>query len=172
MAPPVISIVDDDLSVRRALQRVVQSGGYTGETFASAGEFLDSSPLGRTACLVLDIHLGTTTGFDLEEQLAIYRAAIPIIFITARDDAPTRERARRSGAAGYLPKPFEGQALLDTIGSVTARSPGPASADSCLSDGGRDSRSTAVNVSGDVNQLTDGTVRSVDAAMRGGMALY
>ena len=107
--PPVISIVDDDPSVRRALQRLVQSAGYTGETFASAGEFLDSSPLGRTACLVLDIHLGTTTGFDLEEQLAAYRAAIPIIFITARDDAPTRERARRSGAAGYLPKPSRGK---------------------------------------------------------------
>jgi DNA-binding response OmpR family regulator len=105
--------------------------------------------------------------------LATYRAAIPIIFITARDDAPTRERARRSGAAGYLPKPFEGRALLDTIGSVTAQAlPGPASADSCLSDGGRVARSTDVNVSGGVNELTDGTVRSVDAAMRGGMALY
>jgi FixJ family two-component response regulator len=117
--PPVISIVDDDSSVRRALQRLVQSAGYTGETFASAGEFLDSSPLGRTACLVLDIHLGSMTGFDLEEQLAAYRATIPIIFITARDDAPTRERVRRSGAVGYLPKPFEGQALLDTIRRVT-----------------------------------------------------
>jgi FixJ family two-component response regulator len=115
--PPVISIVDDDPSVRRALHRLVQSAGYTGETFASAGEFLDSSPLGRTACLVLDIHLGTTTGFDLEEQLAAYRAAIPIIFITARHDAATRERARRSGAAGYLPKPFEGQAATRREGA-------------------------------------------------------
>jgi FixJ family two-component response regulator len=126
---PVISIVDDDPSVRRALQRLIQSAGYTAETFASAGEFLDSSPLGRTACLVLDIHLGRITGFNLEEQLAAYRAAIPIIFITAHDDAPTRERVRRSGAAGYLPKPFEGQALLDTIGRVTAQAvSGPASA--------------------------------------------
>ena len=89
-------------------QRLVQSAGYTGEAFASAGEFLDSSPLGRTACLVLDIHLGRMTGFDLEKQLAAYRAAIPIIFITAHDDAATRERVRRSGAAGYLGKPFEG----------------------------------------------------------------
>jgi len=67
--------------------------------------------LGRTACLVLDIHLGTTTGFDLEEQVAAYRAAIPIIFITARDDAATRDRARRSGAAGYLPKPLRGASI-------------------------------------------------------------
>ena len=68
---------------------------------------------------MLDIHLGKMTGFDLEEQLAAYRAAIPIIFITGRDDAATRERVRRSGAAGYLGKPFEGQALLDTIRRVT-----------------------------------------------------
>src|SRR5260370_34299001 len=133
--PPVISIVDDDPSVRRAVQGLVQSAGYTGETFASAGQFLDSSPLGRTACLVLDIHLGTTTGFDLEEQLAAYRAGIPLIFITARDDAATRERARRSGAAGYLPNPFEGQALLDTLGTVPAHAlPGPESTDASASD--------------------------------------
>src|SRR5260370_2415030 len=115
--PPVISMVDDDPSVRRALQRLVQSAGYTGETFASAGQFLDSSPLGRTACLVLDIPLGPTTGFDLEEKLAAYRAAIPIIFITARNDAATRERARRSGAPAYLPTTSEGPALIDTTGN-------------------------------------------------------
>jgi FixJ family two-component response regulator len=118
---PVISIVDDNPSVRQALQRLVQSEGYTVETFASTGEFLDSSPLDRTACLVLDIHLGRMTGFDLQEQLAADRAAIPIIFITALDTAATRERVRRSGAAAYLPKPFEGQALLDTIRSVAGQ---------------------------------------------------
>jgi FixJ family two-component response regulator len=63
--------------------------------------------------------LGRTTAFDLEEQLAAYRATIRIIFITAHDDAATRERVRRSGAAGYLGTPFEGQALLDTIRRVT-----------------------------------------------------
>ena len=61
------------------------------------------------------------TAFDLEEQLAAYRATISIIFITAHDDAATRKRVRRSGAAGYLGKPFEGQALLDTIRRVTRR---------------------------------------------------
>src|SRR5260370_6252676 len=120
-ASPVISIVDDNPSVRWALLRLVQSEGYTVETFASAGEFLDSSPLGRTACLVLDIHLGRMTGFDLEEQLAADRTAIPIIFITALDTAATRERVSRSGAAGYLPKPFEGHALLDTIRNLAGQ---------------------------------------------------
>ena len=112
---PLIAIVDDDLSVCRALRRLVQSAGYTVETFASAREFLDSSPSDRTACLVLDIHLDGMSGFELSEQLAADRTAIPTIFITAHDDALTRERVRRAGAAAYLPKPFDEQALLDAI---------------------------------------------------------
>ena len=72
---PLISIVDDDLSVRRALRRLLQSAGYSVETFASAGEFLGSSPVGRTACLVLDIRLEGMTGFELQERLAADRAA-------------------------------------------------------------------------------------------------
>ncbi len=120
---PRISIVDDDLSVRRALRRLVQSAGYTVETFASAREFLDSSPSGRTACLVLDIHLDGMSGFELSEQLAEDRTAIPIIFITAHDDARTRERVRRAGVAAYLPKPFDEQALLDAIAKAVNGGP-------------------------------------------------
>jgi len=114
----LISIVDDDPSVRRALGRLVQAAGYAVETFTSAHEFLDSSPSDRTACLVLDIHLNGMSGFDLEEQLIAERVAIPIIFITADDTVATRERIRGSGAAGYLAKPVDGQALLDVIGKV------------------------------------------------------
>jgi FixJ family two-component response regulator len=112
---PLISIVDDDLSVCRALRRLVQSAGYTVETFASAREFLASSPSGRTACLVLGIRLDGMSGFELSEQLAEDRTAIPIIFITAHDDALTRERVRRAGVEAYLPKPFDEQTLLDAI---------------------------------------------------------
>jgi FixJ family two-component response regulator len=75
-------------------------------------------PSDRTACLVLDIHLNGMSAFDLEERLMAERVAIPIIFITAHDDAATRERIRGSGAAGYLAKPFDGQVLLDVIGKV------------------------------------------------------
>ena len=114
----LISIVDDDFSVRRAVGRLVKAAGYAVETFATAHEFLASFPSDRTACLVLDIHLNGMSGFDLEERLRAERVAIPIIFITAHDDAATRERARGSGAAGYLAKPFDGQALLDVIGTV------------------------------------------------------
>ena len=115
---PLISIVDDDLSVRRALCRLLQSAGYSVETFASAGEFLGSSPVGRTACLVLDIRLEGMTGFELQERLAADRAAIPTIFITAHDDASTRERVQRAGVAAYLPKPFDQSALLAAIQKV------------------------------------------------------
>ena len=112
---PMISIVDDDLSVRRALRRLVSSAGYLVETFASAPEFLRSAPSARIACLVLDIYLEGMTGFELQEELVANQVAIPVIFMTAHDDAATRDRIRRSGAAGYLGKPFDGQALLDAI---------------------------------------------------------
>ena len=112
---PLITIVDDDLPVRRALRRSIQAAGYTVETFGSAREFLDASPLGRTSCLVLDIHLDGMSGFELAEQLAADCAAIPIIFITAHDDALTRERARQAGVAAYLPKPFDDRVLLEAI---------------------------------------------------------
>src|SRR5437867_1172213 len=121
---PLISIVDDDLSVRRALRRLVQGAGYSVETFASAPEFLDSCPSGRTACLVLDIHLDGTSGFDVHARLAAAGAAIPTIFITAHDDAPTRERARQAGVAAYLPKPFAKRALLGAIRSAIDGGPG------------------------------------------------
>jgi FixJ family two-component response regulator len=114
---PVIAIVDDDASVRRSLQRLVQTAGYPAETFASGREFLEWLPRGRAACLVLDVHMNELSGFDLQQRLAV-----PIIFITAHDDETTRERIAKSGAAGHLLKPFDEQAILDAIrGAVSAR---------------------------------------------------
>jgi len=116
----VISIVDDDRSVRRALSRLVRLAGYAVESFASAREFLASAPRGRTACLVLDIHLnGGMSGFDLQERLVADGVTIPTIFITAHGDARTRERVTQSGVAGFLLKPFGDQALLDLIRKET-----------------------------------------------------
>jgi FixJ family two-component response regulator len=113
---PIIAIVDDDLSVRRALRRLVEAGGYMGQTFASAGEFLDSLGRGQPACLVLDIHLDHgMSGFDLHERLVADGMGIPVVFITAHDDAPTRKRLEDSGAASHLWKPVDEQALLDAI---------------------------------------------------------
>jgi FixJ family two-component response regulator len=116
--PEAISIVDDDLSVRRALRRLVGSAGYLVETFASAHEFLSFAPPSGIGCLVLDVHMHGMSGLELQARLASECRAIPIIFMTAHDDARTRERIRTLGAAGYLSKPFDPQALLDAIRRV------------------------------------------------------
>jgi FixJ family two-component response regulator len=115
----LISIVDDDHSVRRALRRLVQFAGFPAETFASAEDFLSSALLVRTACLVLDIHLnGGMSGFDLQAHLTADRVPIPIIFITSHDDVSLRERAEASGEAAYLCKPFNDELLLEAIRKV------------------------------------------------------
>jgi FixJ family two-component response regulator len=112
----LVSIVDDDHSVRRALRRLVQLAGFSAETFASAEDFLISAFVARTACLVLDIHLnGGMTGFALQARLAADGVVIPVIFITAHDDVSLRERAHASGATAYLRKPFNDDLLLDAI---------------------------------------------------------
>jgi FixJ family two-component response regulator len=122
---PLISIVDDDVSIRDALRRLVESGGYRVETFHSAGAFLDSASLGRTACLVLDLHLPGMSGFELRERLAELRAPFPIIFITAHDDVPTRERLAGTEAAARLYKPVEGEVLLEAIGRAVGSAERP-----------------------------------------------
>ena len=117
-ATQLVSIVDDDRSIRRALRRLVQSAGFTAETFASAEDFLSSPFLVRTSCLVLDIHLnGGMSGFELQARLTADQVVIPIIFITANDDPSTRERVHTSGAAAYLCKPFDDHLLLEAIRS-------------------------------------------------------
>jgi FixJ family two-component response regulator len=115
MTSPIISIVDDDVSVRRAVRRLIESAGYPVETFASGTEFFDSLAPSRTACLVLDLHLDGMSGLEVQARLAADRAGIPVVFITAHDDKLTRERVRQSGAVAYLRKPFEKRALLDAI---------------------------------------------------------
>jgi len=95
------------------------------QTFPSAHEFLDSLPGRRAACLVLDIHLDGMSGFDLQERLAVDGVGVPVIFITAHDDAATRERIENSGAAGHLWKPIDAQALLDAIRRTIELDQGP-----------------------------------------------
>lgn len=107
---PVIAIVDDDASVRRALHRLVESAGYAAETFASGREFLEWLPRGRAACLVLDVHMDEMSGFDLQQRLAV-----PVILMTSYADDSTRDRIKKSGAAAHLWKPFDECAVLDAI---------------------------------------------------------
>jgi FixJ family two-component response regulator len=115
-AAPVIAVIDDDASVRRALQRLLQSAGFAVETFATAREFLNAGRSAWATCLVLDVHLPEMSGFELQEHLAVSGAPIPIVFITAHDNATTRERAIRVGGAAYLRKPFDQDELIEAIG--------------------------------------------------------
>ena len=107
----LVSRVDDDASVRRALQRLVESAGFAVETFASGCQLLDFGGLARTACLVIDVHLGDMIGFELRRTLITGGVRIPTIFITAYDDEATHQCAKRAGAVSYLTKPLDGQVL-------------------------------------------------------------
>ena len=112
---PVVCVIDDDTSLLRALRLLLRSAGFTVAAFGSAEEFLLASHTRMPSCLVLDVHLGRLSGFDLLDRLAATGSRIPTIFITAHDDAATRERARRAGAIGYLRKPFDDGALIASV---------------------------------------------------------
>ena len=120
LSPGRIALVDDDLSVRRALPRLLRSAGYETRAFASAQELLDSGFAIAASCFVLDIHLERASGFELLERLRVAGATAPAIFITAYEDDASRERARALGASAYLRKPFDGSALLDAIAEAIA----------------------------------------------------
>jgi FixJ family two-component response regulator len=113
-----IALVDDDLSVRRALPRLLRSAGYETRAFASAQELLDSGFAPQANCFVLDIHLERESGFDLLDRLRAAGVTAPAIFITAFDSADHRDRARRAGASAFLRKPFDGCVLLDAIAAA------------------------------------------------------
>jgi FixJ family two-component response regulator len=111
----MVYLIDDDESVRRALQRLLRSAGLDVRAFAPADEFLQSGNLSQRACIVLDIQMRGLTGFDLQEELAAKEIRIPTIAVSALDDSETRERARKLGAAAFFRKPVDGQALIDAI---------------------------------------------------------
>lgn len=117
LSPLGIGVVDDDASVLRALRLFLEVAGFEVGTFSSAEEFLVSACLEKARCLVVDVQLGGMSGFDLSDYLAATRHRIPLIFITAHDNEQTRERAKRAGAVGYLPKPFDEDALIRAIHS-------------------------------------------------------
>jgi FixJ family two-component response regulator len=111
----LVSIVDDDASVLRALRRMVESAGFTVETFVSGQELLRHGILARPACIVIDVHLGDMNGFQLHRRLVADGHTIPVIFVTAHDDAATEACAERAGCVAYLPKPVDGEVLLGAI---------------------------------------------------------
>jgi FixJ family two-component response regulator len=113
---PIISIVDDDESVRESLQSLLRSAGFAAVVFASAEEFLNSEHLHHTDCLILDIRMPGMSGLELQRQMAASGNKTPVIFITAHGDQETRTQALKNGAVEYLLKPFSEDSLLNAIG--------------------------------------------------------
>jgi FixJ family two-component response regulator len=111
----LVSVVDDDESVRESLPDMLRKFGFAAEVFSSAEDFLSSEHLGLTRCLVLDVAMPGMSGPDLQQELHLRRLAIPIVFITANGDATMRPRLMRDGAVECLFKPFSLTALRDAV---------------------------------------------------------
>jgi FixJ family two-component response regulator len=117
-ATPLISIVDDDESMREATKGLMRSLGYSVEAVASAQEFLSSRHVRRTACVIADMQMPGMTGLELHQQLSASGKPIPTILITAYPDNGVRDRAPAAGVIGYLSKPFDQDDLLACIRSA------------------------------------------------------
>jgi len=115
---PTVFVVDDDPSVRTAVERLLMSVGLPCETFASAPDFLRRAETGLNGCLVLDVRMPGPSGLDLQRVLASSGNDIPIIFVTAHADVPLTVRAMKEGALEVLMKPFDDQAFLDLVNAA------------------------------------------------------
>ena len=120
-AEPIVFVVDDDPSVRRSMERLIQSTGFKIQTFRSAGEFLRRPRPEGPACLVLDVRLPGLSGLDLQRELTNSGIQLPIIFMTAHGDIPMTVRAMKGGAMEFLTKPFRTRRLLDAIRAAIER---------------------------------------------------
>ena len=121
-APPVVFVVDDDVSVRESLESLIRCAGWMPETFASARAFLSRPKSDVPSCLVLDVSLPDLNGLDLQKRIAEDRADMPIIFITGYGDIPMSVRAMKAGAVEFLTKPFDDDVLLAAIRNAIERS--------------------------------------------------
>lgn len=115
---PLVSIVDDDTSVRVSTRRLLRWSGIRAESFSSAEEFLRSEFLDQTACLLLDMRMPGMDGLELQRRLTEIGQRIPIVFLSARASEEEERQALRAGAAGFLRKPVSKKALLSAIESV------------------------------------------------------
>jgi FixJ family two-component response regulator len=117
----IVFVVDDDISVRESLELLIESAGWTPETFASARDFLARTRAAVPCCLVLDVSLPGLNGLELQQQLT-ERTDMPIIFITGYGDVPMTVRAMKAGAVEFLTKPFKDDVLLEAIRGAIERS--------------------------------------------------
>jgi FixJ family two-component response regulator len=114
----LVSVIDDDESVRESLPDLVREFGFAVQVFSSAEEFLASSYIGQTKCLILDIHMPGMSGPDLQRELTLRQKEIPIVFITAHRDETVRPRLLEQGAVECLFKPFSDTALREALNAV------------------------------------------------------
>lgn len=122
---PVISIVDDDESVREATKGLVRSLGYTAVTFGSAEEFLSSERMPETSCIIADVQMPGVSGVEMQDRLIAEGHRLPVIFITAFPEDRVREHALEAGAIGYLSKPFTEEHLIGCLDkALKIRAPG------------------------------------------------
>jgi FixJ family two-component response regulator len=119
---PIVFVVDDDVSVREALEALIGFEGWQVETYSSAEEFLSRQRFRGPSCLVLDVSLPDLNGLDLQTRITADRIDLPIIFITAHGDIPTSVRAMKAGAVEFLTKPFKEDELLGAIRHAIERS--------------------------------------------------
>ena len=115
---PAIVVIDDDASMRKALENLFKSVGFEVELFASPQEFLQSERPDRPGCIVLDVRFPGRSGLDMQRDLTNAEAQLPIIFITGYGDIPMSVRAMKAGAVEFLTKPFREQDLLDAVGTA------------------------------------------------------
>ena len=111
----LVYVVDDDVSAREGVARLIRSAGMMTKTFASGEEFLAAPRPKIPSCLVLDVNLPGVSGLDLQQELAKSGPQVPIIFLTGHGDIPMTVRAVKAGAANFLTKPFDDEDLLDAI---------------------------------------------------------
>jgi len=119
---PIVFVIDDEPSVRKALARLLRSAGCRVETFASSEEFLARERYEGVGCLVLDVRMPGLTGLDLQQALAKADVVLPIVFISGQSDIPASVRAMKAGAVDFLPKPFLDRDLLDAVQRSLAKS--------------------------------------------------
>jgi FixJ family two-component response regulator len=111
----MVYVIDDDESIRKSFSRLFRSANLNVETFPSPDEFLARSIQPQNACILLDIRMPGTTGFDLQQKLSEAGIMLPVIVVSASDDEQVRDTARRLGAKSFFRKPVDDQALLDAI---------------------------------------------------------
>jgi len=120
-AKPAVYVVDDDPSVRVAMERLLKSVGLTVETFASAREFLDQATPEWSGCLIVDLRMPGMGGLDLQDQLSASQVSLPVIFLTGYGTVPASVRAMKAGAVDFLEKPVDDQTLLDAVHKALER---------------------------------------------------